>query len=49
MNIMEKKQISASYSAPLIELHEVVAEGMLCQSVAGMRTEEWDVIDLSKM
>lgn len=49
MNIMEMRHISASYTTPSMEKHEMAAEGVLCQSVSGLYTEEWDVVDLSQM
>ena len=50
MNSMEMKQCSAAYTAPSVEFYDVVAEGVLCQSVGNnVSTEEWDIVDLSKM
>ena len=46
---MELRHISASYTTPSMEKHEMAAEGVLCQSVSGVYTEEWNVVDLSQM
>ena len=36
------------YEIPAIECGEFFIEGVLCQSMAGVAGEEWDIVDLSK-
>lgn len=36
------------YEIPAVECGEFFIEGVLCQSMAGVSGEEWDIVDLSK-
>ena len=50
MNTMKSKMVSEVYISPESYCREILVEGILCQSVSGTSTtEEWDVVDLSKM
>jgi hypothetical protein len=37
------------YMSPMMEVHELLVEGVLCVSDLGSNTEEWEVEDLSRM
>jgi hypothetical protein len=50
MNTMKSKMVSAVYVSPEADCREMFVEGILCQSVSSASTtEEWDIVDLSKM
>lgn len=46
-----KKEIlkSNEYVSPLMLVNEMFMEGILCASGKESTTEEWDVVDLSKL
>ena len=46
-----KKEIlkSNDYSTPIMLVNEILMEGVLCASSKASTTEEWDVVDLSKL
>lgn len=46
-----KKEIlkSNDYSTPIMLVDEMFVEGILCASSKESTTEEWDVVDLSKL